>query len=388
MKVLKDKERGCCLWCVLLLLCLLSACRGDDIIIGPETEEMGDTIVSQVLGLYLLNEGNMGSNKSTLDYYDFTRARYIRNIYSAANPGMAQSLGDVGNDLAIYGSRLYAVLNCSNMVEVMDVSTATHIGQVNVPNCRYLCFAGAFVYLTSYAGPVQLGGHSQIGYVAKIDTATLQIVDTCHVGFQPDGLAVYDGKLYVANSGGYLVPNYETTVDVIDLFSFRKIASIDVAPNLDKLCVDTYGQLWVSSRGDYFDRESRLYCVDIRSNRVIDTLDIPVGDMWLDGDSLYVCASAFSYQTMQQESVCGIVDVSLRQIVTRQLVSDGTQIEVPYGIAVHPKTKDIYITDAGNYVTPGVLYCFAPDGAQRWSVRTGDIPAHFAFREQSLIQSK
>ena len=25
---------------------------------------------------------------------------------------------------------------------------------------------------------------------------------------------------------------------------------------------------------------------------------------------------------------------------------------------VDPETKDIYITDAGNYVTPGALYCF------------------------------
>lgn len=385
---MKHKGFGRCLWCVLPFVCLLSACRGDDVIIVSETEEKGDTIVSQVLGFYLLNEGNMGSNKATLDYYDFTQARYTRNIYSAVNPSMAQSLGDVGNDLVIYGSRLYAVINCSNMVEVMDVSTAKHIGQINVPNCRYLCFDGGYGYLTSYAGPVQLGGHSQIGYVAKIDTATLQIVDTCHVGFQPDGCAVYDGNLYVANSGGYLVPNYETTVDVIDLSSFRKKVSIDVAPNLDKLCVDLHGQLWVSSRGDYLDMEPKLYCVDIRSNSVIDTLDIPVGNMWLDGDSLYVCASAFSYQTMQQESVCGIVDVSLRQIVTRQFITDGTQIEVPYGIAVHPKTKDLYITDAGNYVTPGVLYCFSPDGRQRWSVRTGDIPAHFAFLEQAIIQSK
>jgi hypothetical protein len=42
-------------------------------------------------------------------------------------------------------------------------------------------------------------------------------------------------------------------------------------------------------------------------------------------------------------------------------------------------TKDVYITDAKDYVTPGTLYCISPEGKLRWQVRTGDIPAHFAF---------
>ena len=54
-------------------------------------------------------------------------------------------------------------------------------------------------------------------------------------------------------------------------------------------------------------------------------------------------------------------------------------LKKPYAIAVNPVNGDIYITDAGNYVTPGWLYCLKPDGTQRWRQRTGDIPAHFAF---------
>ena len=46
---------------------------------------------------------------------------------------------------------------------------------------------------------------------------------------------------------------------------------------------------------------------------------------------------------------------------------------------VHPETKDKYITDAGNYVTTGILYCFDKDGKRKWSVAAGDIPAHFAL---------
>ena len=55
-------------------------------------------------GLYLLNEGNMGSNKCTLDFVDFDNGYYVRNLYAEKNPNVVKELGDVGNDVQIYGS--------------------------------------------------------------------------------------------------------------------------------------------------------------------------------------------------------------------------------------------------------------------------------------------
>ena len=76
-----------------------------------------------------------------------------------------------------------------------------------------------------------------------------------------------------------------------------------------------------------------------------------------------------------------IVDTKTREVVKQQIVTDGTdkEFEKPYGIMVDPETKDIYITDAGNYVTPGVLYCFDKNGKKKWSLRVGNSPAHFAL---------
>jgi hypothetical protein len=40
-------------------------------------------------------------------------------------------------------------------VEVMNVSTAKHITQISIPNCRlYRVFKGKYAYVSSYAGPV------------------------------------------------------------------------------------------------------------------------------------------------------------------------------------------------------------------------------------------
>ena len=101
---------------IALMIIVLAACRHDDEIFIPERVEVSKPEYTSINGFYLLNEGNMGSNKCTLDYYDYSTGIYSRNIYGSANPSVPKELGDVGNDLAIYGSRLYAVVNCSNKV--------------------------------------------------------------------------------------------------------------------------------------------------------------------------------------------------------------------------------------------------------------------------------
>lgn len=378
-----------CLLCALIASALVAlfvtSCRDDKEIVSSEQIVVADTAAvysRDIVGFYLLNEGNMGSNKATLDYFDYSSGIYSRNIYSSANPTMVQELGDVGNDIAIYGSKLYATINCSNFVEVMDATTAKHISTIEVPNCRYLAFSDGYGYVTSYAGPVQMNpSYEQIGYVAKFDTTSMQIVSTCNVGYQPDGIEVVGNKLYVANSGGYRAPNYETTVSVIDKATFTETKRINVAPNLHRLCADGHGHLWVSSRGDYLDVPSRLFCLDISTEQVIDTLDVPVSNFSLSGDSLYIIGTQFSYDTYETTVSYAIVDVHKRSVVSTHFITDGTdaKIKVPYGIAVNPQNHEIYVTDAKNYVSPGILYCFNADGTLKWSVGTGDIPAHITF---------
>ncbi|MDR1974575.1 MAG: YncE family protein [Bacteroidales bacterium] len=359
----------------------LTSCR-KDIVLPPQIITVSTPEYTSIQGFYLLNEGNMGSNKSTLDYYSYDSGKYYRNIFASVNPNVPMEMGDAGNDIKIYGSKLYAVINCSNKVEVMEAQTAKRLGQINIPNCRYIRFHGGYAYVTSYAGPVQLNpDYEQKGYVAKVDTATFQVLDHCIVGFQPDELEIVGSKIYVANSGGYMFPNYESTVSVIDIETFTETKRIEVARNLHRLRADKYGNLWVSSRGDYYNQPSRLYWVDTKTDSLIDSLNIAVSNFHLDDDLLYAYSTEWSYITMSNVITYGIVDVTKKEVVTTNFITDGTEqnIKIPYGIMVNPITKDIYVTDAKNYVSPGTLYCFDKNGKQKWNVRTGDIPAHFVF---------
>ena len=376
---------------VLVILLALASCREEVEIFIPEEVEVTQPEYTSVTGFYLLNEANMNSNDCSLDYYDYAHGRYMRNIYATRNPRAVKDLGDVGNDIGIYGSRLYAVINCSNKVEVMDLR-ARRIGQVDVPNCRYIKFHGGYAYLTSYAGPVAAafdGSYKQYGYVAKIDTATLQVVDTCVVGFQPDQLDIVGDKIYVANSGGYMVPNYENTLSVIDLHTFEEVERLPLAINLHLCQADHRGILWVSSRGDYGDNPSRLFAYDTRKHRLVQTLDVAVSNMWMDGDSLYIIGNQWSNITQSTVKSYAIVNTRTMQQVSDRFITDGTDAEIamPYGIAVNPITKDIYVTDAKNYVTPGRLYCFGSDGVLKWDVLTGYIPTHFVFVGENINEN-
>lgn len=365
----------------------LAGCRHDELVVPTEYDIINDVPDpdTSIRGFYLVNEGNMGSNKCTLDYFDYFTGLYARNFYSERNPNVIKELGDVGNDIGIYGSKLYVVVNCSHKVEVLDSRTGTRLGQVDIPNCRYVRFYRGKAYVSSYVGPVLIDPDAPKGAVYEVDTTSLKVTRKVSVGYQPEEMEIVDDYMYVANSGGYRVPNYDNTVSVIQMVDFKQVQQIPVGINLHRLKKDRYNKLWVTSRGDYQSRPSRMYVLDKRRgyNQMIvtDTLPFGVSNMAIRGDSLYFYSTEWNNYTQSNTITYGIVDVRTKQLVSDNFITDGTEkeITIPYGIAVHPETGDILVTDAKNYVSSGTLYCFDRLGRKKWSVRTGDIPAHITF---------
>jgi len=376
-----------------LLAIGLTACRGDEIVVPSEYELLpievrkeSDFATNEPIGMYLLNEGNMGSNKASIDYVDFCNGYYVRNIYGERNPNVIKELGDVGNDIQVYGNRLYAVINCSHKVEVMDLRTCRRIGQVDIPNCRYIRFKGDKAYVSSYVGPVNIDPNAQLGAIFEVDTATLKVTRKVTVGYQPDEIEIIGEYLYVANSGGYRAPNYDNTVSVVDIDGFKQVQKLPVCTNPHRLRQDQYHQLWVTSRGDYQDVPSMLVCLGQKNQftsdmQVLDTLSIPVSEMVVVGDSMYFYGVNWNNQTESNNINYGIINVRTRELLTNRFITDGTDknIKIPYGIQVNPYNGDIYVTDAKNYVSSGQLHCYSREGKKKWSVRTGDIPAHMCF---------
>lgn len=372
-----------------LILAMVSSCREDFYIIPSQNQDTGVAPTrGDIVGMYVLNEGNMGSNKASIDFLDLDENKptvhYHRNIYSERNPNVVKELGDVGNDIKIYGSKLWIVVNVSNKVEVATADSCKRITQINIPNCRYLAFKDGFAYVSSYVGPVKFDKDAPLGMVYKVDTVDFKKKDSVVVGYQPEALCIVDNKLYVANSGGYRTPNYDNTLSEIDLTTFKEIRKIKVGLNLHHCQVDHYGQIWVTSRGNYNDVPSRIYWLYKGHNQlyeVIDSIDTPVSGLSIVGDSLYYYGSAWNSATATNTISYGLINVRTHQTIETNLFSAPQikAITMPYGIMVNPTERDFYLMDAKNYVSSGSLLHFKPDGKFDWSVQTGDIPGHATF---------
>lgn len=370
------------LYILLIASISLSACRKDP---APTPDETVNTLFpaepsASVKGLYLVNEGNMYMNKASIDYVDFTTGSFRRNIYSQVNPEVTKGLGDVANDIGVYGSKLYVVVNGSNKVEVMDVKTGKRIQQIDLLNCRYITFSNGKAYVSAYFGKVG-DPNAPNGIVAEIDTASLKEIRRVQVGRQPEEMAIVGNNLYVANSGGYTPSNFEHSVSVINLTTLKETGKIETGINLHRLKVDQYGDLYVTSRGDYLDVPSKLYVINTQTAQIKKVFDIAAGNLTIDGDLAYIYSSTFSSTTGKSTISYAMINIKDETLLSRKFITDGTdkEIKVPYGIAVSPVTKDVFVTDAADYVTPGRLYCFDAAGKKKWSVETGDIPAQFAF---------
>ncbi|MDR2564015.1 MAG: YncE family protein [Prevotellaceae bacterium] len=357
--------------CVLLMSCDKQPNDEQEKVICP-----GD---SSLRGFFLLNEGGLSENNSTLDYFDYASGNYSTDIFSQKNPSVVGGLGSLGNDLQIYGDKLYAAINGSNLVEVMNVNDAKHIKAITVANCRFIAFHGGNAYVSSYMGEVDENDIYR-GKIVRIDTASLNITGQCIVGYQPEGIAIRGDKLYVANSGWerkMAGGSYDSTVSVIDLVNFTKIKDINVAINLNFIISDASGKLYVNSFGDFVNVGSDVFVID--ANDQVERLDIRADNMTVDDDFLYAYSNAWDIAANASVASYVLYNTKTKSIVPGGFITDGTQLILPNGIAINPETKEIFLADAEDRSNSGKLYCFSHDGKQKWTRRTGVVPRSITF---------
>ena len=71
---------------------------------------------------YVLNEGNWGANEASIDRIDMGSGAIVKNVFSTAN---GRGLGDVAQDLVVYGTKAYITVSFSNTVEILNTRDNT-----------------------------------------------------------------------------------------------------------------------------------------------------------------------------------------------------------------------------------------------------------------------
>ncbi len=319
-----------------------------------------DIEVGENSALFILNQGAWPGG-STLDLKNLSSGAFSANWFAAANPDVAQGLGNTGNDMAVIGGRLWVLMNGSNQIAVINPSTGKLEKTLDVDSPRYIIKKGNYAYVTSYGAAVNGSVYGVKGKVYRIDPATYE-TKTVEVGYQPDGITALGEKLYVANSGGYQT-DHEKTISVIDLASFSVTGSIELpVENLNRL-FSASGKLWVTTYDCYnADWSAVITPASLGSvtpeGEYTAVPGVTVGMPALSKDKLY----NISYAGMQ------VVDTATGTLSAITLKD--AQIGYPYGLAVHPVNGDIYVADA-SFTGDSKVLCFAADGSFKWSETTG-----------------
>jgi len=331
----------------------------------PPTPPTPTPVDAQIEGLYILNEGLFQQNNSTISYYDFATEAFHADLFLEVNQ---RGLGDTGNDLKQYGSKLYCVVNNSHRVEVMDFSTAKSIKVISLPgkSPRSIAFYQNKAFVSCFDGDV-----------VRIDTTTLEVEMTAHSGNNPEGLCVCNGKLYVANSGGLNNPNYDNTVSVFDASTLTLLNTVEVGINPYRiLASDDQQHVYVCTRGDYGQQCGTLVRIDANTDQVNKTWQ-NVQNFTLFHDKAYVYEVDYSANS----NPIKVIDLNNPDAEATLFISDGTTIQMPYCIAVNPLNEDVYITEAYNFTVTGDVYCFDKDGKKKYSFSAGLNPSAIVFKQ-------
>ncbi|MDO4461972.1 MAG: hypothetical protein Q4C30_05695 [Bacteroidia bacterium] len=236
------------IYILLTILSILSSCKDmedKDIYYSP-------TETSIVPDMLILSEGLFNHNNSSLTTIQGGIISY--NIFQNINH---RGLGDTANDMLLYGSKLYIPVNVSSTLEVLDAYTFKSISQVQLENDskvarqpRYCIGVDGYVYTCCFDGAV-----------CRTDTTTFHTDVAFYAGTNPDGIAYFNNRIYVSNSGGLHAPNYGNTLTVFNLKSNSIESDIDVVINPGKLLA-TADYLAILSRGDYGSTKAALQIMD------------------------------------------------------------------------------------------------------------------------------
>lgn len=328
------------------------------IMAGMASCDKDDTTIAApkvATGVYVLNEGGFGNNNTTLTFYNFSTSTASTDFYAAVN---GSKLGDTGNDLLLYGGKLYIVMNGSGFVEVLDALTGKNLKSISFLRTGNVNRQPRFI--VTYNNKVLVSAYDNT--VNVIDTASLAIEKEITVGANPEMMAVWGDKLYIANSGGYN-PVFDSTISVVSLSSQSELQKIKVGVNPYSVVADSAGNIYVSCIGNYNNIGPKLVKVSTATNSVVKSTDTAVGKLRYFDGQLYATGG---YLGVPYVRALSTVDFSQK---SANFVTDGTKITMPYGVNIDVNSGDVYITDAKDFNTSGEVFCFDKTGKKKFSFK-------------------
>ncbi len=338
---------------ILILGIFFSSCRKDQ----PPVKSIFNGTITSGQRVFISCEGTFPQNKAAISLYDPTTGNVIEDVYKPNNNN--QSLGDVCQSVYLHNNFLYAVVNNSNKVVVLDKETFQKTATITgLQSPRYfLAVSNSKAYVTDiYANAISI-----------IDLTSNTKSGSIPCSGWTEEIALSYGKVFVCNVK-------RAYVYVINSISNTVMDSIYVGYGSASIVKDKNEKLWVACSGD--SAKSSLPCIvriDPVSNEVEQSLtfahysDSP-SNLKINGtgDKLYYLNSNI-YS----------LDITASSVSHSPLVLRGTKNF--YGMGINPFNEDVYVTDAINYIQNGKVMIYDKQGTFKSSFSVGIIPGGVFF---------
>ncbi len=335
---------------VVLIGLIIFSCKRENEI---KPEELPDE--NTVSGVLIGNEGNFNWSNASLSLYDKLQSKVFNNVYRTANN---KPLGDVLQSVYVDGDYAYLVVNNSSKIIKISLSDFKEVRSYEgLTSPRYMVKYGDFAFVSDlYANGISVLDMKKQGGNA--------VVKTIPVTGWTEEIDVNENYLYVAG----VTANY---VYIINMTTQTLVDSIATADAPMSLTFDKNGYLWV-------------YCGDYQSeNYVLEKIDIALKQAVF---KITLAADNTQYSTKMSINVvrdrlyflyAGVKTIKVNDSTITDFI-DGSVFQTPYGIGVD-KEGDVYVADAKDYVSQGVVYVFDSTGKQKNNFTVGIIPGSFAF---------
>lgn len=347
---------------------------GDDTTGGSGDNTGGEPVVT--LGAYVLNTGNWDGNDAGIQYLDFQTGELSEDLYAAAN---GEGLGDLGQDLCVYGSKIYVTVSNSSKVAIMD------------RNCRLLKSISVTAsdgtpinprYMTAYEGKVYFTAYD--GTVSRIDTTSmsvdgkLNLIDAgAQTGYDhPEAITAANGKLYV-NISGYGSGKW---LSVVDVASFTKLKDIEIVLNPYTQCITAEdGYVYFVSNGNYAGKpsltpEQYVYGTMQRLDPETDQVEQVCHATYIAnaGDKMYILYSEYYLPEVARAYVRDLWTGAESEFI------DMADLQSANGLAVDPASGDVYVFDAP-YGAASDVHVYGADGTLKRTFEAGMSTSKMVF---------
>jgi YVTN family beta-propeller protein len=326
-----------------LAITLFSSCKKDE----NKQEEK-----ENFKGVIVLNEGGFGKSNASVGMYKPGTGDYF-DAFKKAN---VRPIGDVIQSMTLIGDKYYIVVNNSNKIEVVNKSDFKSVTTIAVNQPRFIM----------QVSPTR-------AYISQMNGSTMSVLDlsnntiskTINVKASTENMVMFNGRVYVGEAFGDMVYVINDTTDAV-------VDSIEVGTGVGSIAKISDSKIAVFCTGIPSVENAKIAFINKDSMKLEKVVPLTAGTYM--GSMVYHSGKLF--YNSGDSKIFSIAPADNAAASTPNITLASGSV---YAFTIDPTTGELYVTDAGDFNTPGKVYIYKSSFALNKQFVAGIVPGRVLF---------